>query len=53
MGVVFSGMFAFGIVLYVALDTNAHLDHILFGNMLVDLHETTTSAMISFVVYPE
>lgn len=51
MGVVFSGMFAFGIVLYVALDTNAHLDHILFGNMLgVDLHEITTSAIISFVV---
>ncbi|MCY9843123.1 metal ABC transporter permease [Vibrio caribbeanicus] len=51
MGVVFSGMFAFGVVLYVALDTNAHLDHILFGNMLgVDLHEITTSAIISFVV---
>jgi len=51
MGVVFSGMFAFGIVLYVALDTNAHLDHILFGNMLgVDLYEITTSAIISFVV---
>ena len=51
MGVVFSGMFAFGIVLYVALDTNAHLDHILFGNMLgVDFHEITTSAIISFVV---
>ena len=51
MGVVFSGMFAFGIVLYVALDTNAHLDHILFGNMLgVDINEITTSAFISFVV---
>ena len=34
MGVVFSGMFAIGIVLYVAVDTEAHLDHILFGNML-------------------
>ncbi len=51
MGVVFSGMFAFGIVLYVALDTNAHLDHILFGNMLgVEFHEITTSAVISLVV---
>ena len=51
MGVVFSGMFAFGIVLYVALDTNAHLDHILFGNMLgVDINEITTSAFISFAV---
>ena len=34
MGVVFSGMFGLGIVLYVAVETNAHLDHILFGNML-------------------
>lgn len=51
MGVVFSGMFAFGIVLYVALDTNAHLDHILFGNMLgVDLDEIITSLVISFFV---
>ncbi len=34
MGVVFSGMFGLGIVLYVAFPTQAHLDHILFGNML-------------------
>lgn len=34
MGVVFSGMFGLGIVLYTAISTNAHLDHILFGNML-------------------
>src|SRR6056297_2562802 len=34
MGVVFSGMFAAGIVMYVALQTNMHLDHILYGNML-------------------
>jgi manganese/iron transport system permease protein len=34
MGVVFSGMFGLGIVLYVGLRTNVHLDHILFGNML-------------------
>ncbi|GEM74966.1 membrane protein [Vibrio sagamiensis NBRC 104589] len=51
MGIVFSSMFAFGIVLYVALDTNAHLDHILFGNMLgVDFQEIVTSGVISFVV---
>ncbi|WP_261881653.1 metal ABC transporter permease [Vibrio pelagius] len=51
MGVVFSGMFALGIVLYVALDTQAHLDHILFGNMLgVDAQELTTAAIISVVV---
>lgn len=34
MGVVFSGMFGLGIVLYVAVETELHLDHILFGDML-------------------
>ncbi len=34
MGVVFSGMFALGIVLYTSITTDVHLDHILFGNML-------------------
>lgn len=34
MGVVFSGMFGLGIVMYVGVNTNVHLDHVLFGNML-------------------
>jgi len=34
MGVVFSGMFALGLVLYVAIHSDVHLDHILFGDML-------------------
>jgi manganese/iron transport system permease protein len=34
MGVVFSGLFGLGIVLYTAITTDVHLDHILFGNML-------------------
>ena len=34
MGVVFSGMFAVGIILYTAFPSDMHLDHILFGNML-------------------
>lgn len=34
MGVVFSGMFGLGIVLYVSIQTEVHLDHILFGDML-------------------
>ena len=34
MGVVFSGMFAIGLVLYVKIETDVHLDHILFGDML-------------------
>jgi len=34
MGVVFSGMFALGLVLFVAIQSDVHLDHILFGDML-------------------
>jgi manganese/iron transport system permease protein len=34
MGVVFSGMFGLGLVLYTKIQTDVHLDHILFGNML-------------------
>ncbi len=48
MGVVFSGMFGLGIVLYVSVETNAHLDHILFGNMLgVEQDELWTALVIS------
>ncbi len=51
MGVVFSGMFGVGIVLYVSIDTNAHLDHILFGNILgVDASELWTAGLISLAV---
>jgi manganese/iron transport system permease protein len=51
MGVVFSGMFGVGIVLYVSVETNAHLDHILFGNMLgVERDELWTAALISLAV---
>ncbi|RCS22298.1 metal ABC transporter permease [Phyllobacterium salinisoli] len=34
MGVVFSGMFGLGIVLYTKIQSDVHLDHILFGDML-------------------
>lgn len=51
MGVVFSGMFAVGLVLYVSVDTNAHLDHILFGNMLgVDGGELLTTGLIAAAI---
>jgi len=51
MGVVFSGMFGLGLVLYVSVKTNAHLDHILFGNMLgVEADELWTAGIISAVV---
>jgi len=34
MGVVFSGMFGLGLVIYTKIESDVHLDHILFGNML-------------------
>lgn len=50
MGVVFSGMFALGLVLYTKIETDVHLDHILFGNMLgtsnSDILETGIIALI-------
>jgi len=44
LGIVFSGMFGLGVVLYVKVQSDVHLDHILFGDMLgisaADLIET-------------
>jgi len=34
MGVVFSGMFGFGLVIFTKVETDQHLLHILFGNVL-------------------
>lgn len=34
MGIVFSGMFAIGLVLFTKIQTSQHLTHILFGNVL-------------------
>lgn len=34
MGVVFSGMFGLGILLFTAVSSDQHLDHVLFGDML-------------------
>lgn len=51
MGVVFSGMFAVGIILYTSITTNVHLDHVLFGNILgIDGQDLITSGVISLVV---
>lgn len=48
MGVVFSGMFGFGIVLHTKIATNVHLDHILFGNMLgVSAADIVTAGLIA------
>lgn len=51
MGVVFAGLFGLGIVLYTAIETDVHLDHILFGNMLgVGAADLVTSGVIALVV---
>lgn len=51
LGVVMSGMFAVGLVLYVTIPTSLHLDHILFGNMLgVGQDELRLSAIIALIV---
>ncbi|BDA82890.1 membrane protein [Aureimonas sp. SA4125] len=51
MGVVFSGMFGLGIVLYTKIETDVHLDHILFGDMLGVLPgDLVQSAVIALVV---
>lgn len=34
LGIVFSGMFGLGLVMFVAVKSDVHLDHILFGDML-------------------
>ncbi len=51
MGVVFSGMFALGIVMYTKIQTDVHLDHILFGNMLgVGWNDILTTGIIALAV---
>ena len=51
MGVVFAGLFGLGIVLYTAITTDVHLDHILFGNMLgVDQGDILLAVAIGLVV---
>lgn len=52
MGIVFSGMFGLGIVLYVRTVTDVHLDHILFGDPLgVTWGNVAESAVISAFVF--
>lgn len=51
MGIVFSGMFGLGIVMYTSITTDVHLDHILFGNMLgVGAQDLWTAGLIALGV---
>ena len=51
MGVVFSGLFGLGIVLYTSIQTDVHLDHILFGDILgVSTGDIIQTGIIALVV---
>jgi len=51
MGIVFSGMFGFGLVLFTKIETEQHLTHILFGNLLgVTSSELTEIILVSIGV---
>ncbi|MHA6313784.1 metal ABC transporter permease [Pantoea sp. S-LA4] len=54
LGIVFSGMFAVGLILYIAVKPEVHLDHILFGDMLgitgADLIQTLLIAALIVAV---
>jgi len=54
MGIVFSGMFGLGLVLFTKIETDQHLLHVLFGNMLGvtdrDLIETAVVAGLTLAI---
>lgn len=51
MGVIFSSMFALGLLLYAWARTDVHLDHILFGDVLgVEMSDVADSAWIALVI---
>lgn len=54
MGIVFTGLFAFGLVLFTKVETEAHLNHILFGNILGierdDMIQTITASLLTLGV---
>lgn len=51
MGVVFSGMFGLGLVMYVKIQSDVHLDHILFGDILgVGFQDILETAVIAVIV---
>jgi len=54
MGIVFSGMFGLGLVLFTKVETDQHLNHILFGDMLgitrQDLIEVAIIAGVTLLI---
>ena len=51
MGIVFSGMFGAGLVLYVSIQSEVHLDHILFGDMLgISASDIAQTSLIALAI---
>ena len=50
MGIVFTGMFALGLVMFTQVQTDAHLNHILFGNILGIEREDLVATVVASVV---
>lgn len=54
MGVVFSGLFAIGLILFVKVESEHHLDHILLGNILgvsdASLYQTLVISSITILI---
>lgn len=52
MGIVYSGMFALGLVLFTKIQTDQHLTHVLFGNLLgISQSEFVQTMIISAIVF--
>ncbi|MFC0821385.1 metal ABC transporter permease [Moraxella marmotae] len=52
MGIVFAGMFAIGLVIFHKIDTDQHLKHILFGNLLgISRSLLTQTLAVSAVIF--
>lgn len=54
MGIVFTGLFALGLVMFTKVETEAHLNHILFGNILGiergDMIQTLAASLLTLLV---
>lgn len=54
MGIVFSGLFALGIALFTKIQTDLHLDHVLFGDVLgvtwTDILVTASLTIPAFII---
>lgn len=54
MGIVFTGLFALGLVMFTKVETDVHLNHILFGSLLgisqEDIVQTSVAGSVTLVI---